>query len=303
MKKGILILLGMFLMVSTVEAKKGYELPNRFGVNYSYNNAVNFVEKGIQFHIFTNGEFDFNTRYNDTYHDYNGKRTRNNSIAINRDFRGRIRTIGSVFINYDIRGNVTRIGNVFIRYRRGRLTSVGNLSVYYDRGGYPNFNGYVRDNFYVDNGIRINLNIGDVCDYNDGYFSHRDFRRNYTRIREDNNFFYYRANANANIGKRSTILRRIKPATVRSKRGVITNNNRDNNTYRKNTSVNSKRKITPKKRSINRKPSVKNSKRRVTTKTRKDNNSYTRSSNNKRTKTLPKVKNKKGKVVRNSKRN
>ncbi|QNM86829.1 hypothetical protein H9W90_06895 [Polaribacter pectinis] len=308
MKKGVLILLGMFMMVSTVEAKNGNELPNRFWVDYSYNNAVNFVERGVEFYIFTNGEFDFNTHYNDTYYDYNGRRTRNSGIRINRDYRGRITSIGSVFINYDYRGNVSRIGNVFMRYYRGRLTKVGNLQVRYDRGGYPNFYGEVRDNFYYDNGIRINLSIGDVCDYNDAYFSHRDFSRNYSKIREDNNYYYYKAKTNAKIGKRSKILKRRKPKATPIKRNSSTINRgvstSRNNSYRKSTNVDTKRKVTTSTRnnSSTRKPMSSDSKRKVTSDKRSSNNlSYRKTDKNKIT--VPKVEKQKENVVRNSRRN
>mgnify|MGYP000418336359 CR=1 FL=1 len=60
MKKTALILFGMLIMVSTIEAKTGNEKPNRIRVNYTYDNAVNFIERGIEFYIFTNGDFDFN---------------------------------------------------------------------------------------------------------------------------------------------------------------------------------------------------------------------------------------------------
>ena len=63
MKKGILIFLGMFMMVSTVEANNGNRLLNRIGFNYSYDNSVNFVERGVEFFVFTNGEFDFDTQF------------------------------------------------------------------------------------------------------------------------------------------------------------------------------------------------------------------------------------------------
>ena len=219
MKRGLLLLLGMLIMVSSVEANNGHKLTNRIGVNYSYDNAVNFVERGVEFFVFTNGEFDFDTRY------------RNIRIPIRRDFRGRIQRVGSVFINYDYFGNVTRIGNISMRYYRGQLINVGNLRIQYDRWGYPNFYGQVRSNFYNHNGIRINLNIGDICDYNDTYFFGRDFRRNYSQIREDRNYYYYRANPNARIGKRSQILRRRKPVAQKVRNRVP--NRRENNTYRK----------------------------------------------------------------------
>ncbi|AUC86568.1 hypothetical protein CW731_15325 [Polaribacter sp. ALD11] len=227
MKKGLLILLGMFMMVSTVEAKNGNYLTNNIRVDYSYENSVNFIERGVEFFIFTNGDFDFNSNYNDTYYDYNGLRTRRSGITIDRDYRGRIRRVGDVFINYDYRGNVSRVGNVFMKYYRNRLTNVGHLNVQYNRFGNPVFYGNVKDNFYYDNGIRINLNLGNIWNYNDAYFYKSDFRRNYTKFREDNRYFYYKSNRNAKIGKRSAILKRRKPVA----------SNRSNNAYKKRTNI------------------------------------------------------------------
>lgn len=221
MKKGVLIVLGMLMIASSVEAKKSENLPNRFGVNYyAYNNAVNFFENGIEFFVFTNGDFDFDINFT------------NRRLPIDRDFRGRITRIGNVSLRYDFRGNVTRIGGISMGYFRDRLTRVGNLRVSYNRWGDPIFNGNVR-NFYYNNGVRFNLSFGDVCNYNDPYFFRNEFRRNYSQIREDNNFFYYRANTNANIGNRSQILRRRKPATLRNSNSNISRRSA-NNTYRKN---------------------------------------------------------------------
>lgn len=219
MKKGIFILLAMFMMVSTTEAKNDQILSNQVtnAISYNiYNNAVNFFERGIEFFVFTNGEFDFDTRFN------------NRRIRINRDFRGRITNVGNVLIRYDRRGNVTRIGTVLIRYSSGLLTNVGDLRVRYNHWNAPVFYGNVR-NFYYNNGVRFNVSFGDVCDYNDVYFSRNDFGRNYTQFREDNNFYYYRARPNANIGKRSTILKRRKPVST-NRQNFVRNNN---NSYRK----------------------------------------------------------------------
>jgi hypothetical protein len=233
MKKGILILVGMFMMVAAVEAKTGNKLPNRIGVNYAYNEAVNFVERGIEFFIFTNGDFDFNTHQNDSYYDYNGSRIKNNShVRIDRDYRGRITRVENVFINYDYRGNVSRVGSIFIGYRRDRLTKVGDLRIRYDRYGYPVFYGNVR-NYYYNNGVRFNISFGDVCDYNDAYFYRSDFNRNYNQFREDSNFYYYKATPNAKIGKRSTIIKRRKPATTIDRNKNIKRDS--NNSYRKST--------------------------------------------------------------------
>ena len=209
----------MFLTVSTIEAKKNETVTYNFDINYySYNNAINFFEGGIEFYVFINGDFDFYSNHT------------NRRIRIDRDFQGRIRRIGNVGLRYDFRGNVTRIGNIHINYFRNRLSNVGNLQVQYDRWGQPIFYGNVR-NFYYDNGIRFNVNFGDVCNYNDPYFFRNDFRRNYTQFREDRNFYYYKARPNARIGKRSTIIKRRKQAVVRNNNIIRRNNNA---IYRKN---------------------------------------------------------------------
>lgn len=197
MKKGILLLLGIFMTVSNIEAKRNNHRPDFFRLNYySYTNTINFSERGIDFFVFINGDFDFDINYN-------------RNIRINRDFRGRIKTIGNVSVRYDLRGNVTRIGDIYINYFRNRITRVGDLRVSYDRWGTPKFYGNIR-NYYFDNGIKFNVRYGDVCNFNDPFFFRNDFRRNYTQFREDRNFIYYKARPNASIGSRSKILKRRK---------------------------------------------------------------------------------------------
>ena len=236
MKKSILILIGMIVMVSNTEAKTDNNTTSNFGANYYYKDAVNFIERGIEFFIFTNGDFDFNINQNDSYYDYNestinNNNNNNNRVRINRDYKGRITRIENTFINYDFRGNVSRIGSIFIRYHRDRLVKVGDLRIRYNRYGFPFFYGNVRD-YYYNNGVRFNINFGDVCDYNDAYFYRNEFSINYNQFREDANFYYYKANPDANIGKRSTILKRRKPASnIDRNKDVVRRNS--NNSYRK----------------------------------------------------------------------
>lgn len=219
MKKGVFILFAMLISFATSNAKENNTLLNNSYTNYSYNNAVNFEERGIEYFVFTNGEFDFNSNYS--------------NIRINRNYKGLITRIGNSFINYDRFDNVTRIGNVFMNYHRGRLTNVGQLRVRYNLWGNPTFYGSVKNNYFNYNGLQINLNVGTIFNYNDAYFYRNDFRRNYTQIREDANYYYYRANTKANSNNhRNDIVRRRKQ--VQSNR---------NNTYRKPTSLNSKRTI------------------------------------------------------------
>jgi hypothetical protein len=223
MKKGILIVLGMFLMVSAVEAKNDNYRPKSNKVNYSYENSVPFITRGIEFFVFINGDFDFNSNFSNAYSDYNNR----NNITIARDYNGKIKRVGPVSIAYDFRGNVSRIGAISMKYYRNKLTNVGHLKVRYNRWGNPVFFGNVKNHFYDVNGLKINLNIGVVCSYNDAYFFRNDFRRNYTQFREDSRFFYYKANRNANIGKRNKILKRRKPAASHRNNTMYENTTRD----------------------------------------------------------------------------
>jgi len=208
------------MMVSNIEAKKSDHQPELFKLNYySYANTVNFSERGIDFFVFLNGDFDFDLNYS-------------RNIGISRDFRGRIKTIGNVSVRYNLRGNVTRIGNIYINYFRNRITRVGDLRISYDRWGTPKFYGNIR-NYYFDNGIRFNVSYGDVCNFNDPFFYRNDFRRNYTQFREDRKFIYYKARPNASIGSRSKILKRRKQSRVHEINTKTTRRN-SNSSYRKN---------------------------------------------------------------------
>ncbi|TVZ55224.1 hypothetical protein OD91_0469 [Lutibacter sp. Hel_I_33_5] len=253
MKKGILLLVGL-LTLTTVNAVNETST-SKIGVNYNYSDAISFVERGIKFDVFLNGEFDFNSNYTSYYS--------NRGVRIERGYNGRVRRIGNVNVNYDYRGNVKRIGNVYMRYNRGLLTRVGNLKINYNRFGEPYYYGNVKYNdYYNDNfGVSFGLNFGTVCNYNDAYFYRNDFRNNYYKLREDNNFYYYRARPNAKIGKRSKILKRRKQNTSRDTKNTYKNNDsRRNHTtkrpYKNKERTASKRNYTTKRPSSTIKRSV-----------------------------------------------
>lgn len=201
MKK--LVFLMLVLLGSVPISAEGNTInPNRYFFTYSYDNAVYFIERGIEFNVFINGDFDFSTRRNNRFRNFRNAR-------IVRDFDGRIRRIGNVNIRYDRRGNVRRIGSVRMTYFRGRLSRVGNLRVRYDRWGYPLFYGNV--NSFRDN--RFNGNVGNIYYFNDPFFSNRNFSRNYVRFREDRNFIYYRAKRNARVNDNNRVIKRRKGET------------------------------------------------------------------------------------------
>lgn len=127
--------------------------------NYRFAQPIIFTERGVEFLVFPDGSFDFNTNvrhsfYNDRHHKrrrsnvnsvYRGPNTRynkfnnNRGAIISRDRNGNVRRVGNVFLNYDRFGRITRAGSVFMNYsRRGKnssLIQVGNLSVDYNRWG------------------------------------------------------------------------------------------------------------------------------------------------------------------------
>ncbi|MDT7832990.1 hypothetical protein RQM59_11400 [Flavobacteriaceae bacterium S356] len=206
MKKGILLLAGLLLLTVNTEAKSTENPVKKIGFSTKYYNSVSFVERGIQFDVFLNGDFDFEAiRRN---YRYNNRRNRHSRIRISRDYKGRINKVGNVSIRYDHRGNVRRIGSIFIQYRRGRLSNVGNLKVRYNRWGDPRFYGEVK--------YQYSYSPGFVYDYNDVYFYRNEFRNNYRLYKQDANFYYYRANRSAKVS-RNKLLKRRKQTVVKKK--------------------------------------------------------------------------------------
>lgn len=120
--------------------------------SFGYQDALIFVESGITFSVYPDGEYDFfidNPNYVGV--DY---RTRNVSISFNSGFNynpwvqyddyGAVIQIENTPIYYDFYGRVSRIGGLNIFYQRGRVSRIGGLYVYYDGyGRFARFNGYI----------------------------------------------------------------------------------------------------------------------------------------------------------------
>lgn len=159
MKNFYLLFVGLLLSVTTTQANvtSNHEaIENGLTNRYRYAQPIQFVERGVEFFIFQNGEFDFNTHpvvYNRTRRSsvnatfgaprvqtrtrgtrYN---TRNIGVRVEHDINGRVRRIGNLFINYDRFGRVKRIGSIYMRYhhRHGKITQVGGLHLKYNRRG------------------------------------------------------------------------------------------------------------------------------------------------------------------------
>lgn len=158
MKKFSLIFSILFL--SLVNVAKADETTSRYG----YNDSFIFIEGGVEFSVYPNGEFDFyynpafrrssvvnisvphvnisfNSGYNyDPYIQYDdyGAVIQVEDVPIYYDYYGRITQAGNIIINYDRYGYVVNIGNLFVNYDpyhriagyRGYINSYNRSYVY-----------------------------------------------------------------------------------------------------------------------------------------------------------------------------
>jgi len=158
MKKITLVLATMLLSVTfAIAAKPTSDLnhSDKTSIN-RYSQPIMFVEQGIEFLIFQNGDLDLNRKrsvqYSKNYFRKNSNRkSYNNRIYgvagvegsyghnrrafISYDRFGRIRNIDNIYISYDHYGRVKRIGSVIMSYYYNKLEQVGRLRLQYNRWG------------------------------------------------------------------------------------------------------------------------------------------------------------------------
>lgn len=148
MKNFTLLVASILLLGSAAKASELKTIDVAFTTNFSFDEPISFTERGIEFFVFANGDFDFNTRPNDSQGDYQFKNAGRRSAEVNRnnkpvnygvliehDSFGRVRRVGNTFINYDYNDRVSRIGTVYMKYNRTFLDQVGNMKLIYDRRG------------------------------------------------------------------------------------------------------------------------------------------------------------------------
>lgn len=115
--------------------------------NFDNAEPISFTERGIEFYVFPDGQFDFNTEPSssgDVFYKggrrnpnatYGAPATINGGVKVEHDYKGRVRRIGNVFINYDAQDRIKRIGSVYMTYNNYALTRIGNLQIIYNRRG------------------------------------------------------------------------------------------------------------------------------------------------------------------------
>ena len=160
MKKITLLVASLLLMSNvTIASEKNVFGANeegyRFITDYRDADPIVFKERGIEFFIFLDGQFDFNTqpttvgpryRTENINTTYGAPRVRtvtvsssyygpSRGVIIEHDNQGRVRRVGNVFINYDAYGRVKRIGAVYMKYNSFALKQVGGMKIIYNRRG------------------------------------------------------------------------------------------------------------------------------------------------------------------------
>ena len=180
-------------LVASVLITSGIVNATEYRTNCNFEVPISFMERGIEFFVFPNGEFDFNTRPLDSEGDYfyktagkrgnsQERRTMNYGTRIEHDSFGRVRRIGNTFINYDSRDRVNRIGSVYMRYTRFALCQIGNMRIVY------NYRGEIVDTVGCIKGYNSS---GYAYNYNNHYFDDNYTASSYNDNNSD--YYYYKA--------------------------------------------------------------------------------------------------------------
>jgi hypothetical protein len=147
--KNFTLLVASVLLLGNLANAENTRTTFKSNADYSdYNEPISFMERGIEFFVFPNGDFDFNTRSDDSQGNYQfktagrrstevnrGNRPVNYGVLIEQDSFGRVRRVGNTFINYDYSDRVTRIGTVYLQYNRFALDQIGNMRLIYNKHG------------------------------------------------------------------------------------------------------------------------------------------------------------------------
>ncbi len=206
-----------------------------FNRAFGYGNSYIFVEGGITFSVFPDGEFDFylnNRKYFGANVNLGNVNISYNSgykydAYVQYDDYGAVIQIENTPIYYDFNGRVSRIGAIDIYYNNARLHRVGGLYVYYNTyGAFSHCTGYINtyNRSYVYRPFHRYLARPA---YNLCLVNYRPYRRNYIPVR----YTYYRPYRNN---------RRRAYATV-GRNYYYRNNHHRNNIYRNDKRVSTRK--------------------------------------------------------------
>lgn len=231
MKKQLLFIATMFLTVTSATVAAGNVVTygeDNSRIDFRFAEPIKFIERGIEFMIFPDGSFDFNTEIannvtNTYYRTSTTTARRSNAVnvtfgapgtvsrvhystptprgvLVTHDSQGKVRRIGNVYINYDREGRIKRAGTVYMNYLRGNglLRQVGGLKVNYNRWGeIVHVTGVVNQ---YNTQCNVGLGQGGHNVYNTNY--------DYSNYNDTEDYYYYRKNGEVKKQKKNKALKR-----------------------------------------------------------------------------------------------
>jgi hypothetical protein len=208
----IFITIFLYLLSPTTFAHTVNSIPNTtYGYNYNDGEKFTFVEGGITFSVFRNGEFDFYINRKNGIHtnvnfglvsiSYNSGY--NYDTSVQYDDYGAIVQIENIPIYYDYYGRIIGAGDVKINYRTNRIVSIGGMNVYYNTYGYySHYRGFINpyNRYYVYHPYHNYF----VRPYYDRCIvSYHPYRRHYKPYRNDYHYGKNKNNGHYNYKKRN----------------------------------------------------------------------------------------------------
>ncbi len=150
MKKLVLFITAVALGTLGSQASKMDEAMT-LATGHGYGNSFIFVENGVTFSVYPDGEFDF---YMDNRVNVGvGAQIGNVGITFNSGYNynpyvqyddyGAVIQVENIPIYYDYYGRVSQIGSVDIYYDRGRVRRIGGMHVYYNGVVFSHFTGFI----------------------------------------------------------------------------------------------------------------------------------------------------------------
>ncbi|MEO8933725.1 MAG: hypothetical protein ABI295_05410 [Xanthomarina sp.] len=237
MKKIIFLLTALILGGLSVSATTAIEANH---VDHSatvrgYGNSFIFVENGIEFSIFPDGQFDF---YMPSYGPNVNVYGPGVSISFNSGYNynpylqydeyGAIIQVEHVPVYYDYYGRVARIGNVFVNYNGfGYVSQIGGLYLHYNSyKKYSHFSGYINtfNPYYVYRPWHAYYRIPT---FHHVVVYHKPYRQYYTPVRYTYNAPY------TNNYRRTTAVASRRGNTVSRQSELATRPTQANNTPRR----------------------------------------------------------------------
>ncbi len=145
----------LVLIASVFNMKAGGDASDNYYGNYYNGSSYIFVEGGVEFSVFPDGQFDFVYVGGNQGNEVNVSiNTPNVSVSYNSGYNydafvqyddyGAVIQVENVPIYYDNFGRIAQAGSVEIRYTNRRIVRVGGMHVYYNNYGYfSHCSGYI----------------------------------------------------------------------------------------------------------------------------------------------------------------